>query len=55
MYTSEDHRVDRFDQDMMRRCIEIAVQSERKGEYPYGAVINPGGQSGCRIDQPRGA
>jgi tRNA(Arg) A34 adenosine deaminase TadA len=34
----------KFDQDMMRRCIEIAVQSGHKGEYPYGAVITRAGK-----------
>ena len=29
---------------MMRRCIEIAVQSGRDGEYPYGAVITRAGK-----------
>jgi len=28
----------------MRRCIEIAVQSGRDGEYPYGAVIMRAGK-----------
>ena len=28
----------------MRRCIEIAVQSGRDGEYPYGAVITRAGK-----------
>ena len=28
-----------FDHDMMKRCIAIAVQSARDGEYPYGVVI----------------
>ncbi|HTH33649.1 MAG TPA: nucleoside deaminase [Xanthobacteraceae bacterium] len=29
---------------MMRRCIEIAVQSGRDGEYPYGAVLTRAGK-----------
>lgn len=33
-----------FDHEMMRRCIEIAVQSGKNGEYPYGAVITRGGR-----------
>ena len=28
----------------MRRCIEIAVQSGRDGEYPYGAVLTRAGK-----------
>ena len=40
----ENCNVAGFDQDMMRRCIEIAVQSGRKGEYPYGAVITRAGK-----------
>jgi len=36
-------QTDDFDRRMMRRCIEIAVQSGRKGEYPYGAVITRAG------------
>lgn len=32
-----------FDRRMMRRCIEIAVQSGRNREYPYGAVITRDG------------
>jgi tRNA(adenine34) deaminase len=32
------------DREMMRRCIEIAVQSGRNGEYPYGAVISRAGK-----------
>jgi tRNA(adenine34) deaminase len=35
---------DSFDHRMMRRCIEIAVQSGKNGEYPYGAVITRGGK-----------
>jgi tRNA(adenine34) deaminase len=35
---------DSFDHEMMQRCIEIAVQSGRNGEYPYGAVITRAGK-----------
>jgi tRNA(adenine34) deaminase len=39
-----DWAADNFDHAMMRRCIEIAVQSGRNGEYPYGAVITRAGK-----------
>ncbi len=39
-----DWAADNFDREMMRRCIEIAVQSGRNGEYPYGAVITRAGK-----------
>jgi tRNA(adenine34) deaminase len=39
--SSKDHSLDR---KMMRRCIEIAVQSGKNGEYPYGAVITRAGR-----------
>lgn len=44
MHDPENCKVASFDRDMMRRCIEIAVQSGRKGEYPYGAVITRAGK-----------
>ncbi len=28
-----------FDEQMMRRCFALAMQSAEQGEYPYGAVI----------------
>ena len=43
MRAPEYCQTDDFDRRMMRRCIEIAVQSGRKGEYPYGAVITRAG------------
>jgi tRNA(adenine34) deaminase len=39
-----DLQPDDFDREMMRRCIEIAVQSGKNGEYPYGAVISRAGK-----------
>lgn len=35
---------DDVDRAMMQRCIEIAVQSGKNGEYPYGALISRGGK-----------
>jgi tRNA(adenine34) deaminase len=40
----ENPKDDSFDQKMMRRCIDIAVQSGKNGEYPYGAVITRAGK-----------
>lgn len=44
MRAPEYCKTDDFDREMMQRCIEIAVQSGRKGEYPYGAVITRAGK-----------
>ena len=43
VHAPENRNIAGFDQDMMRRCNEIAVQSGRNGEYPYGAVIPQAG------------
>ena len=44
MSAVDNPKDDRFDREMMRRCVEIAVQSGKNGEYPYGAVITRAGK-----------
>jgi len=35
------------DREMMQRCIALAVQSGKAGEYPYGVVISRAGRVVC--------